>query len=486
MPNISNAPLNACAILPSYDRSKLQTKIVHMGFGAFHRAHQALFTDQVARDSDSDWGICEVSLFSDTLIKHLREQDHLFSVIEKGRDATHAKIVGAVTEALNPALDGIQTLIEKMAEPQVAIVSLTITEKGYCIDPSTGALNINNEMVQADLATPSKPSSALGFIVQALKCRRSRDLKPFTVLSCDNIEENGRVAKAAIVDFATQLDPELAAWIAENVSFPSTMVDRIVPAITPESAHEIETLLGVEDPCGIVCETFNQWVIEDTFVAGRPQWERAGVQMVDDVRPYENMKLRMLNGSHSFLAYLGYLAGYAHIADTMQDKNFRRVAYDLMMHEQAPSLVMPEGTDLEVYAQELIARFENPNLKHRTWQIAMDGSQKIPQRICGSLAYHLENGTAFPRLALGLAGWMRYVSGIDEQGNAIDVRDPMAEKLRLICKEHDGDVGVVKALLAVDEIFEHDLATNETLINAVTKAYQSLLMVGAKDTVGAL
>ncbi|UJF18263.1 fructuronate reductase [Vibrio sp. SS-MA-C1-2] len=487
MKNISNTELSSTINVPSYDRSNLKTKIVHLGFGAFHRAHQALYTSELADNNQSDWGICEVNLFGgEQLIKDLRAQDHLYSVAEKGAESTVMKISGSVTESLHPSLDGQQAVLNKMAEEQVAIVSMTITEKGYCADPATGKLDKNNALVIADLKTPEAPNSALGYIVQALKIRRDNGLAPFTVMSCDNVQENGHVAKAAILEFAQLLDADLALWIKENVTFPCTMVDRIVPAATEETLNEITTLLSVDDPCGIACEPFRQWVIEDNFVAGRPDWNLVGAEFVADVVPYEEMKLRMLNGSHSFLAYLGYLGSYPHISDTMTDSGYKKAAFDMMMKAQAPSLNMPEGTDLQSYAEMLIDRYTNPSLKHKTWQIAMDGSQKIPQRMGGSLRFHLENGSNFSWLALGIAGWMRYVSAVDEQGNEIDVRDPMAEQLRNICDQHGLNSSVVPALLSIEAIFPTDIGQNAIVIEAVTQAYQSLLDNGARASVAAL
>lgn len=485
--NIASRPLNNGITLPVYDRSVLQTRIVHLGFGAFHRAHQALFTHEMLEKTGSDWGFCEVNLIGgEALIEQLRRQDHLYTVAEKGAESIDVKIIGSVNESLHPAFDGIDAVLEKMAEPQVAIVSMTITEKGYCVDPATGKLDKENPLVAHDLDNPSAPKSALGYIVQALKLRRERGLPAFTVLSCDNVQENGHVARAAILEFVRLADQDLAEWVEANVTFPCTMVDRIVPAATEDTLDEITELLGVEDPCGIACEPFRQWVIEDNFVAGRPDWDIAGAEFVADVVPYEEMKLRMLNGSHSFLAYLGYLGGYDHISDTMTDEGYRKAAFDMMMKAQAPSLNMPEGTDLQAYATMLIDRFTNPSLKHRTWQIAMDGSQKIPQRLGGSLKYHLKNGSDFSWIAAGIAGWMRYVAAVDEQDNAIDVRDPMAAQLKEICDQHGLDSSVVPALLSLEAIFSPEIGTNQKVIDAVSDAYQSLVDYGARATVAAL
>lgn len=467
---------------PQYDRNALRSRIVHFGFGAFHRAHQALLTDRVLNAKGGDWGICEISLFSgDTLMGQLRAQDHLYTVLEKGAEGNQPIVIGAVHECLNAKLDSLAAIIEKFCEPQVAIVSLTITEKGYCIDPATGKLDTQNPRIVHDLENPQEPHSAPGILVEALHRRRERGLRPFTVLSCDNIPDNGHVVKNAVLGMAQKRSPELAEWIAEQVSFPGTMVDRIVPAATEESLAEIARELGVEDPCAISCEPFIQWVVEDNFVAGRPEWELAGVQMVQDVLPWEQMKLRMLNGSHSFLAYLGYLAGYAHINECMEDDAFRDAARRLMLDEQAPTLRIT-GVDLTDYADSLIARFANPALQHRTWQIAMDGSQKLPQRMLEGIRVLIQRESRWPLLALGIAGWMRYVSGVDERGNPIDVRDPLSDKIRSLV-ESSSDAERVSALLTLSEIFGIDLPNNPSFVAAVSDAYRRIAEDGARQAV---
>ncbi|QXA49040.1 fructuronate reductase [Enterobacter cancerogenus] len=482
MKTIASTALPSHVQQPHYDRQSLRSRIVHFGFGAFHRAHQALLTDRVLNAKGGDWGICEISLFSgDVLMSQLRAQDHLFTVLEKGPDGNQPIIVGAVHECLNAKLDSLAAIIEKFCEPQVAIVSLTITEKGYCLDPATGRLDTQNARIVHDLENPSEPHSAPGILVEALHRRRERGLQPFTVLSCDNIPDNGHVVKNAVLGMAQKRSPELAAWIDAHVSFPGTMVDRIVPAATEASLAEITQALGVDDPCAISCEPFIQWVVEDNFVAGRPEWEVAGVQMVQDVLPWEQMKLRMLNGSHSFLAYLGYLAGYAHINECMEDEHFREAARRLMLDEQAPTLRITD-VDLTAYADSLIDRFANPALQHRTWQIAMDGSQKLPQRMLDGIRVHLERHTAWPLLALGVAGWMRYVSGTDDQGNAIDVRDPLSEKIRGIVST-SSEADRVTALLGLNEIFGHDLPQTPAFVDAIVQAYQRLVRDGARRAV---
>jgi len=334
MKTIATASLPAAVSLPAYDRDALKSRIVHLGFGAFHRAHQALLTNRVLNLQGGDWGICEISLFgNEALIQSLRQQDHLFTVLEKGAEGNQAIIIGSAHESVHGGIDGLDAVLEKLTEPQVAIVSLTITEKGYCIEPGTGELDLQNPKIQQDLAGGQAPSTAPGVLVEALRLRHERGLPGFTVLCCDNIPENGLVVKNAVLGMAKARSAELAKWITENVSFPSTMVDRIVPAATENTLAEItEALGGVMDPCGIACEPFIQWVVEDHFVAGRPDWEKAGAQMVSDVLPCAQMKVRMLNGSHSFVAYLGYLAGYQHINDCMEEDNYKAAAHHLMLH----------------------------------------------------------------------------------------------------------------------------------------------------------
>ncbi|BBT91526.1 fructuronate reductase [Enterobacter cloacae] len=482
MKTIASTSLPARVQQPRYDRQQLRSRIVHFGFGAFHRAHQALLTNRVLNEKGGDWGICEISLFSgDVLMSQLRAQDHLFTVLEKGAEGNQAIVVGAVHECLNAKLDSLAAIIEKFCEPQVAIVSLTITEKGYCIDPATGKLDMHNTRILHDLENPTEPHSAPGILVEALHRRRERGLPPFTVLSCDNIPDNGHVVKNAVLGMAQKRSAELAGWIDAHVSFPGTMVDRIVPAATETSLAEITQELGVEDPCAISCEPFIQWVVEDNFVAGRPEWEAAGVQMVKDVLPWEQMKLRMLNGSHSFLAYLGYLAGYAHINECMEDASFREAARRVMLNEQAPTLRITD-VDLTAYADSLIDRFANPALQHRTWQIAMDGSQKLPQRMLDGIRVHLERKSAWPLLALGVAGWIRYVSGTDERGDAIDVRDPLSDKIQSLVKA-SSEVERVNALLTLSEVFGQDLPHNSVFVDAVNEAYQRLTRDGARQAV---
>lgn len=471
-------------VVPTYDRSKIKTKIVHLGFGAFHRAHQAIYADILAAQYDSDWGYCEVNLIGgEAQIQDLKQQDCLFSVCEMSYDNWNTRVVGIAKEALHADVDGIQKVLDVMTRPEIAIVSITVTEKGYCYLPSTSSIDTNNPLIIHDVTNPHTPKSVPGVIVEALRLRKEQGLKPFTVMSCDNMPENGHVTRNVVLALAKQRDESLAQWIEDNVTFPSTMVDRIVPAATPETMAKIKKQLGgIDDPAGIAGEPFRQWVIEDNFVAGRPEWQKAGAELVNDVLPYEEMKLRMLNGSHSFLAYLGYLAGYLHIDECMQDPNYVKAARHLMLNEQATTLRV-KNVDLSAYADSLLDRYRNTGLKHRTWQIAMDGTLKLPQRMLDSVRYHLANGTPFDCLALGIAAWMRYVSGVDDSSNVIEVCDPAAEKLKELVLNSSDNQDRVNALLSLKHVFGEDLPKNPLFIEQVTKAYHSLRDIGAKETV---
>ncbi len=468
---MGNNLLSAKATLPVYDRNNLAPRIVHLGFGAFHRAHQGVYADILATEHFSDWGYYEVNLIGgEQQIADLQQQDNLYTVAEMSADVWTARVVGVVKKALHVQIDGLETVLAAMCEPQIAIVSLTITEKGYFHSPATGQLMLDHPMVAADVQNPHQPKTATGVIVEALARRKAAGLPAFTVMSCDNMPENGHVMRDVVTSYAQAVDVKLAQWIEDNVTFPSTMVDRIVPAVTEDTLAKIEQLTGVRDPAGVACEPFRQWVIEDNFVAGRPEWEKAGAELVSDVLPYEEMKLRMLNGSHSFLAYLGYLAGYQHINDCMEDEHYRYAAYGLMLQEQAPTLKV-QGVDLQDYANRLIARYSNPALRHRTWQIAMDGSQKLPQRMLDSVRWHLAHDSKFDLLALGVAGWMRYVGGVDEQGNPIEISDPLLPVIQKAVQSSAEGKARVQSLLAIKAIFGDDLPDNSLFTARVTETY---------------
>jgi len=474
-------------IAPGYDRAALKPRILHIGFGAFARAFLGTYLDETLTNTPSgeaaNWGMVAARLNSGASeLEALAAADHLYSVLEADDERLTLRTIGAICGVAHPTFGKGDTLFQVFENPDLAIVSLTITEKGYCTD-GRGHLDPENAAIMRDLAEGANPASAPGIIVEGLAKRMRLGLPGLTVLCCDNLPDNGHVSGTVIREFAALKDKALLGWIEENVSFPSTMVDRIVPAMTDESAAFLASVSGSADANGMVCEPFRQWVIEDNFAAGRPAFELAGAQMVADVRPFEDMKLRMLNGSHSFLAYLGALAGHATISDCMDDEVFREGALDLMLKEQKPTLDMPEGTDLEGYAGELIARFSNSRLKHKTTQIANDGSQKLPQRMLASIRFHLENGSPFLRLALGVAGWMAYARGTSETGETLPLNDPMANRIREIAGSSGDDRTYVDAMLGLDAVFPADLGANETCREAIHNGYAALRSDGARTAI---
>lgn len=468
---------------PRYDRAGLATGIVHLGVGAFHRAHQAVYTEDAIGVEPGPWGIAGVSLRSPETRDALAPQGGLYALAVRDAGGERTRVVGSVTELL-VAPEDPEAVLGRMARPSVRIVSLTVTEKGYCHDPGTGALNEAHPDVLHDLREPRRPRTAPGFLVEALDRRRRAGLAPFAALSCDNLPGNGETLARILRRFAELRDPVLGRWIEDSVPCPSTMVDRIVPATTDEDRAGVARALGLEDAWPVATEPFSQWVIEDRFPGGRPAWERVGAELVADVLPYEAMKLRLLNGSHSSLAYLGYLAGHATVSDAISDPPFARFVRGLMDEEVTPTLRVPPGADIGRYKAALLERFANPALRHRTWQIAMDGSQKLPQRLLGTIRDRLAAGAPIGRLALGVAAWMRYVTGRDERGGAIDVRDPLAPRLAAIAAEAGGDANALsRRYLSVREVFGDDLPRSPAFADAVAAALGRLLTQGARRAV---
>ncbi|RNF34122.1 mannitol dehydrogenase family protein [Paracoccus methylarcula] len=451
--------------------------IVHLGLGAFFRAHGAIYIAEAMAKSGGDWGITGVSLQSPGTRDRLRPQGWAYTALELGPEGEKPQVVSVLREVL-VAPEDRQAVLDAMAAPQVKIVSLTVTEKGYCHEPSTGRLNREHPDIRHDLAEPL-PKTAPGFLVRGLQARRAAGLRPFTVLCCDNLPENGHVVRGVVLELARLIDPALADWIEAEGAFPSTMVDRIVPATSPTDLNRLEALTGARDEAPVMHEPFRQWVVEDRFVDdARPDLASVGVQMVEDVTPFEHMKLRMLNGTHSSLAYLGYLAGYETIADTVADPDFSAFVRGLWQGEIIPALTPPPGVDLAAYADALHERYANPAIRHRTWQIAMDGSQKLPQRILGTIAEARAAGRAVPGLTLAVAAWMRYVSGRDEAGQVIEVKDPLAPRLAELWQEEPART--VQGFLALAEVFPPVLREDAGFADDLTAALSGLVEKGAR------
>ena len=436
-----------------------KTGIVHLGLGAFFRAHGAPYIQQAAHSSGGDWGITAVCLKSPATRDKLGKQNWHYHAVSKSDDDEIIQEINIINDVLF-APESPQAVLRAMADEAVKIVTLTITEKGYCHQPSTGMLDLAHPDIIRDINEPY-PVSAIGYLVRALQMRYQQHKPPFTILSCDNVPQNGVLVKNLVLTLAMKIDAELAHWIKETACFPSSMVDRITPATTEEDSARLSARLGTVDHAPVMHEPFTQWVIEDQFVnKARPQFEDVGVEMVQDVQAHEDMKLRMLNGSHSALAYLGYLAGHETINQVVSDKIFadyvRRLWAEIM-----PSLTAPEGVSLVHYAEQLMRRYANQAIQHKTWQIAMDGSQKLPQRLLSTLQDNLDSGRTYHCLLLAIAGWMRYVTAIDEQGAKIDVKDPMIAQIKAqlaSCDRVDDPDCVVSSLLAIDEIFPPALA----------------------------
>jgi len=462
---------------PGYDRTSVTVGIVHLGIGAFHRAHQAVFTDDVLA-RDLSWGICGVSLRSAETRDALAPQDGLYTLKVQDGQGAHLRVIGSIVETL-VAPENPQALLARMSDPATRIVSLTVTEKGYCHNPATGTLDENHPDILHDLQNPAAPKSAVGFIVEALARRQAAGVPAFTLLSCDNLPSNGHVLKRVVARFAEMRDPGLTAFVA-GVASPSTMIDRIVPATTDVDRTAIAAALGAEDAWPVVTEPFRQWVVEDDFPLGRPAWDAAGVVFVEeDVSAFETMKLRLLNGSHSTLAYLGFLAGAETVAEAMALPGMEELIEGLMREEVSPTLPALAGFDLPAYRRALIERFKNPALRHRTWQIAMDGSQKLPQRLLATIRDRIGAGASYDRLALGVAAWMRYARGIDEAGKAIDVRDPLAARIAALVQGLDDPEKIVAAFLGLTEVFGGDLRADAHFQARLVDALSRLLSDGS-------
>ena len=450
--------------------------IVHLGLGAFFRAFGCVYVADAMAASGGDWGIIGVSLRNPATRDALRSNNWSYASVTLAPTGENIREINVLNDVLVAPEDPGKVL-DAMADPAIKIVSLTVTEKGYCHNPASGTLNPEHPDIQADLNN-SLPVSAPGFLVRALQMRHAAGHPPFTVLTCDNLPDNGQLVRAVVLDLARQIDPDLADWIAAHGRFPSTMVDRITPATTQGDIDRIAARTGKPGGAPVLHEPFSQWAIEDNFVNGaRPDLAAAGAEMVEDVSAHEQMKLRMLNGTHSALAYSGYLAGHDTIAATVADPVFARFVHRLWA-EIMPAVTPPDGVDLAAYADALFDRYANPAIQHRTWQIAMDGSQKLPQRLLGTIADNITAGRAIEALSLGVAAWMRYVGGVDEADEFIDVRDPMATHLFDVASAQESVEDKVVALLSVEEVFPLELASQ--LRTPVTEAAWRLWTLGAR------
>ncbi len=471
--------------VPGYDREQMSTGIVHFGVGGFHRAHEAMYVDRLLNAGVAgSWGICGVGVLPGD--KAMRDalfgQDCLYTLVIKHPDgALEPRVIGSILEYLF-APDDPDVVIEKMASAATRIVSLTVTEGGYNVHPVTGRFNEHDAGVAHDLEPDAVPKTVFGLVIEALARRRDRGLAPFTVMSCDNIAGNGDVARAMFSAFARLRDPDLGEWVEHNVPFPNSMVDRITPVTSEQDRAVLAERFGVEDAWPVVCEPFTQWVLEDAFAAGRPPLQDAGVQLVDDVEPYELMKLRLLNASHQALCYLGYLSGYRYAHEVCQDPLFSSFLLAYMDREATPTLPPVPGVDLSDYKHTLIERFANPEVRDTLARLCAESSDRIPKWLLPVVRAQLASGGEIERAVLVVAAWARYAEGVDETGEAIEVVDRLRDELMAAAGRQRQDS---TAFIANRELFG-DLIDDERFVAAYTCSLRSLHDRGARATLEAL
>jgi fructuronate reductase len=478
------ASLPADVALPGYDRAAVKTGVVHLGIGAFHRAHQAVVFDDALKAGDLRWGVLGASLRSPGVRDQLNPQDGLYTLVVRDGSDEHLRVIGAGRGVLVGPEDPA-ALVAAMADADVHIVTLTVTEKGYRLDPATGDLMLDDPEVAADLADISRPVTAPGFIVAALQARKAAGIKPFTVISCDNLPHNGKRIRAGVLEMAHRVEPALADWIAEEGAFPQTMIDRIVPATIPDDIARLTARLGVEDQGMVKAEPFTQWVVQDWFAGERPDLAAYGVQLTEAVEPWEDAKLRLLNGAHSAVSYLGALSGHAHVHEAVAQPALRAVA-ERLWDEAETTLNPPPGLDIAAYRTALMGRFDNAALMHRTYQIAMDGSQKLPQRLLHTIEARLAADQDIHALALGVGAWMRWQDGADEAGETYVVQDPLAAQTAALLAGADTDAARIDALLTLSAVFSPGLAADARFRDAVLAAYSALRAEGALAAAGRL
>jgi len=466
---------------PAYDRAGLSPGIVHIGVGNFHRAHQAIYLSKLFDLGEGhDWAIVGAGLkpYDRTMRERLKAQDWLTTVVELDPKGLSAQICGSMIDfvEVDPA-----ALITRLAEPDIRIVSMTITEGGYFVDPNTGGFDAAHPEIQADLKNPHRPETVFGVLVAALLNRKAAGVAPFTVMSCDNLPENGHMAKQAVVGFARALSAETADWISENVAFPNGMVDCITPATGDRERNLVQETFGLEDAAPVVCEPFRQWVLEDHFPAGRPALEKVGVEFVDDVAPYELMKLRILNGGHATIAYPSALLGHYFVHDAMADPLIKAFLKKLEEDEILPTVPEIPGVSFEDYLTTIIERFSNPAVGDTIPRLCLDGSNRQPKFILPTIQDRLDKGLPVKGLALETALWCRYCLGQDEAGKAIALEDDNADKLRAWARsvfDNESDLFEMPDLLG-------SLATNAVYLQAFREAAESIATHGVAETLKA-
>ncbi|TDT30970.1 mannitol dehydrogenase family protein [Naumannella halotolerans] len=483
--HLSNAALGALpeeVARPTYDRSSVTPGVMHFGVGNFHRSHQAMYIDALMNQGKAlDWGICGVGVMPrDAQMRDaLSHSDHLYTLVLKHPDGSRdVRVIGSIVDFLY-APDDPEKVIEQLASPQIRIVSLTVTEGGYNFDPSTGEFRLDNPAIAADLEGKAAPTTAFGLIVAGLKRRRERGIEPFTIMSCDNIQGNGEMAHKSFTAYAKADDPEFAQWLETHVSFPNSMVDRITPVTTDEDRAEVAELLGgVTDDWPVVAEPFTQWALEDSFPDGRPPLEDVGVQVVEDVEPYELMKLRLLNASHQGIAYFGWLLGYRLVDEAASDELLARYLRAYMDSEATPTLQPVPGVDLDQYKDTLIERFTNSEVRDTVARLAAESSDRIPKWLVPVIKENLAADRPVELSAAMVASWARYDEGVDEQGEPIEIVDQLADELKALAQQQADDR---LAFVKNTKLFG-DLAADERFTKPYVWALDSLRDNGARKT----
>ncbi len=472
------------AHVPGYDHRAVTPGVVHLGVGAFHRAHQAYYADRLLEmGEDPSWGIAGIGVKPvDAAVRDaLVPQGGRYTLVMKDSSSREARVVGSIVD-YRLAPDDVEAAIERLAAPSTRIVSLTVTEGGYYNDPNTGEFMADEPDVAHDVANPSAPRTHFGLIAEALRRRQARDIPAPTLLTCDNIQGNGHVFRTAMLDFARLQDPALADRIAADVVFPNTMVDRITPRTTDANRAEVAAEWGIEDAWPIVSERFVQWVVEDRFPTGRPAWEKVGVQMVDDVFPYELLKLRILNATHQLLAYLGFLAGYTYVDEAASDPLFVELQRRYMHREGFPTLRPVPGTDVPAYGEEIIQRFSNTEIKDTLARLCTESSTYVSTFVLPVLRDNLASGGDIGVQTLLVAAWARYLEGTDEQGQPIEVVERRWEDLHARALAHRADP---RAFLAGNAVLG-DLADDERFAAAFAAASSAIHAKGARGAITAL
>jgi mannitol 2-dehydrogenase len=459
---------------PVYNREEIKTGIVHIGIGAFHRAHEAYYTDQVLQQSSksNNWGICGIALLDSDkkIFNSLKDQDGLYTLMTFEPEGTlSARIIGSITEYIF-APENSAAAIEKMSDPETKIITLTITEGGYNFSSITGEFLINDPLIQWDLKNPEHPKTVFGYLTQSLKRRCEIRGAGITIQSCDNIHKNGDLLKKMLLAYINEAEPELKVWIERHVTFPNSMVDRITPVTTHSDIETLKSIYGIEDNLPVVCEPFIQWVIEDNFSTGRPDWESAGAQFVDDVSPFEKMKIRLLNAGHSLLGFTGALYGYTYIHEVTQDPIFAKFLLDFMDAEVTPTLDEVPGIDLNLYKNKLLERFGNGRIRDKVSRICLQSSAKVPKFLLPTINEQLKAGGPIDCSVMVIAAWCRYCEGFDEAGNKYTIEDDLKEILQEKANASNNDP---LSFLKIETIFG-DLIRSERFTQAYVKALHKL------------